>query len=100
MVKDLLNAPKKGVRIEVFLDKSQRREKYSEADFLAHAGIPTLIDAAHAIAHNKVTVIDGETVVTGEIRGQNGVLSLPNENDYRLTSRSRGTRQKAAAPLS
>ncbi len=33
---------------------------YSSADFVAHAGIMTLIDGAHAIAHNKVMVIDGE----------------------------------------
>ena len=37
----------------------------ASADFLAHAGIPTFIDAAHAIAHNKVMVIDGETALTG-----------------------------------
>jgi phosphatidylserine/phosphatidylglycerophosphate/cardiolipin synthase-like enzyme len=30
-----------------------------------HAGIPTFIDAKHAIAHNKVMVIDGATVITG-----------------------------------
>jgi phosphatidylserine/phosphatidylglycerophosphate/cardiolipin synthase-like enzyme len=28
-------------------------------------GIPTWIDARHAIAHNKVMVIDGATVITG-----------------------------------
>ena len=50
---------------EIFMDKSQRTEKYSSADFVAHAGIPTFIDAVHAIAHNKVMVIDGETVLTG-----------------------------------
>ena len=32
---------------------------------MAHAKIVTLIDGAHAIAHNKVMVIDGETVITG-----------------------------------
>ena len=47
------------------MDKSQRREKYTDADFLAHAGIPTMIESAHAIVHNKVMVIDGETVITG-----------------------------------
>jgi len=35
------------------------------ADSLAHAGIPTKIDAKHAIAQNKVMVIDGEVVITG-----------------------------------
>jgi phosphatidylserine/phosphatidylglycerophosphate/cardiolipin synthase-like enzyme len=53
------------VKVEVILDKSQKREKYSSADFLANSGIPPMIDAAHGIAHNKVMVIDGETVITG-----------------------------------
>jgi len=53
------------VKVEVLLDRSQRTEKYSSADFVAHAGIPTRIDDKHAIAHNKVMVIDGGTVVTG-----------------------------------
>ena len=61
----IVKAGKRGVTVEVILDKSQRTEHYSEADFLAHAGIRTLIDAAHAIAHNKVMVIDGATVITG-----------------------------------
>jgi phosphatidylserine/phosphatidylglycerophosphate/cardiolipin synthase-like enzyme len=60
-----LNAHKRGVNVEVILDKSQRTQKYSSATFLFNAGIPTRIDAAHAIAHNKVMVIDGETVITG-----------------------------------
>lgn len=51
--------------MEVILDKSQKRKKYSPADFLAHAGTPMKIDAAHAIAHNKVMIIDGETIITG-----------------------------------
>ena len=65
IAKALLSAHKRGIKVEVILDKSQRTEKYSSADFLAHAGIPTLIDAAHAIAHNKVMIIDGEFVITG-----------------------------------
>ena len=32
---------------------------------MAHAGIRTLIDDKHAIAHNKIMVIDQETVITG-----------------------------------
>ena len=61
----LVDAQRRGLKIEVILDKSQRTEKYSEADFLRHEGIPTLIDAEHAIAHNKVMVIDGYLVLTG-----------------------------------
>jgi phosphatidylserine/phosphatidylglycerophosphate/cardiolipin synthase-like enzyme len=65
IAKALLEAHKRGVKVEVVLDKSQRTEKYSEADFLVNVGIPTKIDAQHAIAHNKVMVIDGATVITG-----------------------------------
>ena len=53
------------VQVQVILDKSQRSEKYSSADFLANQGVPVVIDANHAIAHNKVIVIDGATVLTG-----------------------------------
>jgi phosphatidylserine/phosphatidylglycerophosphate/cardiolipin synthase-like enzyme len=55
----------RGVDVRVVLDRSQRSERYTSATFLQHAGIPTWIDSAHAIAHNKVMVIDGETVITG-----------------------------------
>jgi phosphatidylserine/phosphatidylglycerophosphate/cardiolipin synthase-like enzyme len=65
IAKALLNAHKRGVKIEVILDKSQRTQKYSSATFFFNAGIPVKIDAQHAIAHNKVMIIDGETVITG-----------------------------------
>ena len=61
----LLNAYKRGVRVEVILDKGRKREKNSRADFLAHAGIPTKMDSAHTSAHNKVIIVDGETVMSG-----------------------------------
>ena len=65
IAKALVDAHKRGVNVQVILDKSQRTEKYSEADFLVHAGIRTLIDAKHAIAHNKIMIIDGQVVITG-----------------------------------
>jgi phosphatidylserine/phosphatidylglycerophosphate/cardiolipin synthase-like enzyme len=65
IAKALLDAHKRGVQVQVILDKSQRTEKYSSADFLANQGVSTTIDAAHAIAHNKIIIIDGETVLTG-----------------------------------
>lgn len=65
VAKALLDARKRGARIEVVLDKSQRRERYSSADFLVHGGIPTYIDARHAIAHNKIMIIDRNTLITG-----------------------------------
>ena len=65
IAKALVNAHQRGVTVQVILDKSQRTEKYSEADFIVHAGIRTLIDPVHAIAHNKIMIIDGQVVITG-----------------------------------
>ncbi len=62
IAKALLDTHKKGIKVEVILDKSQKTEKYSAADFFANSGIPTKIDSAHNIAHNKIIIIDDETV--------------------------------------
>jgi phosphatidylserine/phosphatidylglycerophosphate/cardiolipin synthase-like enzyme len=56
---------KKSVKVQAVLDKSQRTEKYISATFLTNAGIPTYIDDKHAIAHNKIMIIDREIVITG-----------------------------------
>ena len=61
----LVAARRRGVNVRVILDKSQQTEKYSEADFLKNQGIPTLIDSQHAIAHNKIMILDGYVVLTG-----------------------------------
>jgi len=61
----LVEAHGRGVDVQVILDRRERGSRYSSADFLAHTGIATLIDGAHAIAHNKVMIIDGATVITG-----------------------------------
>ncbi len=65
IAKALVDARKRGVEIEVVLDRSQRKEKYTSADFVAHAGIPTYIDDKHAIAHNKIMIVDRSTLITG-----------------------------------
>ena len=65
IAKALVEAHKRGVKVSVLVDKSQRSEKYTSATFLFNNGIPCSVDAKHTIAHNKVMVIDGETVITG-----------------------------------
>ncbi|MHB8056200.1 MAG: phospholipase D family nuclease [Candidatus Aminicenantales bacterium] len=61
----LLKAHKRGIKVEVILDKSQRTQKYSSSTFLTNAHIPTYIDDKHAIAHNKIIIIDRSVVITG-----------------------------------
>jgi phosphatidylserine/phosphatidylglycerophosphate/cardiolipin synthase-like enzyme len=61
----LVDARKRGVRVQAILDRSALRENYTEADFLSQMGVPTRVDGEHAIAHNKVMIIDGQEVITG-----------------------------------
>lgn len=61
----LLAAKKRGVAVEVVLDKSQRKERHSTADYLRETGIPVWMDDRHAIAHSKIMIIDRQTLVTG-----------------------------------
>ena len=65
IAKALLNAHKRGLTVEIILDKSQRTQKYSSYTFFKNQGIPVFIDSAHAIAHNKIIIIDRVTVITG-----------------------------------
>lgn len=65
IAKALVAAHKRGVTVQAILDASQRKEKYTSATFLANSRIPTFIDDTHAIAHNKIIIIDGQTVITG-----------------------------------
>ncbi|MEW6061344.1 MAG: phospholipase D-like domain-containing protein [Bacteroidota bacterium] len=56
-------------------------EKYSSVDFLANAGISSVkIDAAHAIAHNKVMIIDKEIVITGSFNFSKAAEGSNTEN--------------------
>jgi len=65
IAKALVAAAGRGVTVRVLLDRSNEAESYSELGDLAAHGIDVLIDAQHAIAHNKIMLIDGKTILTG-----------------------------------
>lgn len=65
IAKALTQAHKRGVKVVAVLDKSQKSAKYTSATFLTNAGIPVFIDGKHAIAHNKIMIIDRATLITG-----------------------------------
>jgi phosphatidylserine/phosphatidylglycerophosphate/cardiolipin synthase-like enzyme len=65
IAKALLGAHERGVKVEVVIDKSRVTEGYSEVTFLMNQDIPVFADGKHAIAHNKVMIIDGKTVIAG-----------------------------------
>lgn len=76
----LVAAHKRGVKVAVILDKSQKTANYSEADFIAHAGIATFIDSKHAIAHNKILIVDASVVLTGSFNFTKAAESSNAEN--------------------
>jgi len=61
----LVAAHKRGIDVQVVVDKSQKTEKYSSATFLANMSIPVRVDSMHAIMHNKFIVVDKQTVENG-----------------------------------
>ncbi|HEU5047356.1 MAG TPA: phospholipase D family protein [Rickettsiales bacterium] len=61
----LLDAHKHGIDVEVVVDKSQAKAKYTSATFLANVGIPVRIDYKYAIMHNKFMVIDDDLTELG-----------------------------------
>jgi phosphatidylserine/phosphatidylglycerophosphate/cardiolipin synthase-like enzyme len=67
IAKAVADAHRRGVAVRVILDKSQRTARYTSATYLFNAGVPTYIDDAHAIAHNKLMILDGQTVITGSM---------------------------------
>lgn len=73
IVKALADAKRRGVDVRVILDRSNACKDGSEcekkgaiaAETLEIVKVPVQIDRAHAIAHNKVMVLDGGRVITG-----------------------------------
>jgi phosphatidylserine/phosphatidylglycerophosphate/cardiolipin synthase-like enzyme len=76
----LIKAHKRGVDVEIVLDKSQKTERYSKISDVAKAGIPTFIDSRHAIAHNKIMIIDSKVIITGSFNFTKGAEEKNAEN--------------------
>lgn len=58
-------AHRRGVAITVIADARGSKCNGSVIADLADAGIKILIDRKHAIAHNKIFILDNETVISG-----------------------------------
>jgi phosphatidylserine/phosphatidylglycerophosphate/cardiolipin synthase-like enzyme len=61
----LLEAKGRGVAVEILLDRSNEAETYTELSHLIDHGLAPHIDAQHAIAHNKIMIIDRRVLITG-----------------------------------
>src|SRR6266851_26224 len=76
----LVDAKLRGVHVEVILDHSNEKEAYSDLKFFVEQGLAPVIDPTHAIAHNKVMVIDGRTLITGSFNFTNQAEAENAEN--------------------
>jgi phosphatidylserine/phosphatidylglycerophosphate/cardiolipin synthase-like enzyme len=76
----LIDAEKRGVNVEAILDKGQLHETKTKLGLLAKGGVITYLDKVHAIAHNKVMIIDGKTVITGSFNFTNAAEEHNAEN--------------------
>lgn len=61
----LREAYRKGIKVIVVADKTQKTAKHSQINSLLEVGIPIFIDDQPAIAHNKVIIIDNRILLTG-----------------------------------
>jgi phosphatidylserine/phosphatidylglycerophosphate/cardiolipin synthase-like enzyme len=61
----LIDARQRGLRVEIILDHSNEKEPHTDLPHLLEKGLKPLIDDHHAIAHNKIMLIDGRTIITG-----------------------------------
>ena len=61
----IVKAKEAGVNVAIIMDRSSAHTQGSALYFSQLKGIPTFIDARHAVARSNVAIIDGETVITG-----------------------------------
>jgi phosphatidylserine/phosphatidylglycerophosphate/cardiolipin synthase-like enzyme len=67
----LVEAKKRGVTVDIQLDHSNEKESYSDLRIFMEHGLDPHIDADHAIAHNKIIIIDKNVVITGSFNFTN-----------------------------
>jgi phosphatidylserine/phosphatidylglycerophosphate/cardiolipin synthase-like enzyme len=78
----LIDSAKRGVKVSVILDRSNLTAVGSMLPLLAKAPITVRIDSNHAIAHNKIILIDGVTLLTGSFNYTNAAERSNAENLY------------------
>ena len=77
----IVRAAERHVDVVLILDKTQKSERYSSLTFFTNHRLTVHVDSAHAIAHNKIMLIDGRTIITGSF---NFTKAAENENAENL----------------
>jgi phosphatidylserine/phosphatidylglycerophosphate/cardiolipin synthase-like enzyme len=82
----LVRAHQRGVSVHVLLDKKSKASNRYVIDLLTQDQIDVRQDGKHAIAHNKVMVIDERLVITGSFNFTNSAETRNAENFLVLKS--------------
>lgn len=62
----LIAAHHRGVEVKLIADREQTQQmEHGQVPVMAAAGVPVWLDGEHQSAHNKIMVLDDDTVVTG-----------------------------------
>jgi len=77
----LANAQKRGVKVRVYLDRSQIESTYSVSRLLVQKGIKVRISSNNYIMHHKFAIIDNRLLLTGSY---NWTFAANNKNEENL----------------
>lgn len=80
IVEALIQAHKRGVLVQILLDKSNLKDRWSKMSALLEADIDVTIDNLPGIAHNKIMIIDKSRVITGSFNFTRSADSKNAEN--------------------
>ena len=80
VIEALSDAHGRGVAVTALLDRTVQKEPSPRALTMVKQGVRAYIDDRVAIAHNKVMVIDGATVITGSFNFTQSAQSRNAEN--------------------
>jgi phosphatidylserine/phosphatidylglycerophosphate/cardiolipin synthase-like enzyme len=80
MAQALVRAHQRGVKVRVLLDKKSESSNRYVIAVLSDADIAVRHDGKHAIAHNKVMLIDRTIVITGSFNFTNSAATRNAEN--------------------
>lgn len=65
IVKALMDAHARGIDVELVFDRANEVDLRSDMPRCIESGMKVLVDAEHAIAHNKLMIVDQKIVITG-----------------------------------
>lgn len=86
-IAEALVEAKKRIDVQVVLDPENLYNKNSVINQLYSGGIAILIDKNHAIAHNKIIIIDDSKVSTGSLNFSKGAEERNAENSIMISDR-------------